>query len=141
MPRRWPTARRAAGRADCARVHAHALAHILTRATAPHTILPQDNAPIMFKVKRTIKFEKIFAAFAAKRGTTADAYKFMCVRARRAQPVHTLATRACPHATRAPARSRRRKDGEQVKKDDTPDGINMEEGDQLDALVQQTGGA
>ncbi len=54
--------------------------------------------------------EKIFAAFAAKKGAQIDAYKFM-------------------------------KDGEQVKKDDTPDGIGLEDGDQLDAILNQQGGA
>ena len=54
--------------------------------------------------------EKIFAAFAAKKGAQVDAYKFM-------------------------------KDGEQVKKDDTPDGIGLEDGDQLDAILNQQGGS
>lgn len=59
---------------------------------------------------RARRSEKIFAAFAAKKGAQIDAYKFM-------------------------------KDGEQVKKDDTPDGIGLEDGDQLDAILNQQGGA
>lgn len=54
--------------------------------------------------------EKIFAAFAAKKGAQLNAYKFM-------------------------------KDGEQVKNDDTPDGIGLEDGDQLDAILNQQGGS
>ena len=64
----------------------------------------------MFKVKRSIKFEKIFAAFAAKKGTAADGYKFT-------------------------------REGEQVMKDDTPESLGLEEGEQIDAMVQQTGGS
>ena len=32
-------------------------------------------------------------------------------------------------------------DGERVKDDDTPDGLEMENGDEIDVMVEQTGGA
>jgi small ubiquitin-related modifier len=64
----------------------------------------------MFKVKKTIKFEKIFNAFAGKKSTSAESYKFT-------------------------------RDGDVVKPTDTPESIGLEEGDQIDAMVHQTGGA
>ena len=64
----------------------------------------------MFKVKRSIKFEKIFAAYATKKGTAPEGYKFS-------------------------------RDGEPVMKDDTPESLGLEENDQIDAMVQQTGGS
>ena len=90
------------GRHDSGRVLRHFYPHSLP--------ILQDNNPIMFKVKRTIKFEKIFAAFATKKGTSPEAYKFS-------------------------------HDGDQVMKDDTPESLGLDEGDQIDAMVQQTGGS
>lgn len=83
------------------------------RATPPRrTIQIKENefAPITFKVKKGIKFDKIFNAFYTKKGAAPGTYAFTY-------------------------------DGTAVEKDDSPASIGMQEGDQIDALVKQTGGA
>ncbi len=61
-------------------------------------------------MKKTIKFEKIFAAFIGKKGAAPGSYKFQY-------------------------------DGAVVADADTPESLGLEDNDQIDAMVQQTGGA
>ncbi len=46
------------------------------QATINISIKEGDNAPIVFKVKRSIKFEKIFSAFENKKGAAPGTNKF-----------------------------------------------------------------
>lgn len=75
------------------------------------TIKVKDAAgdEMSFKVKKSTKLEKIFDAYAGRKGISAASLKFML-------------------------------DGERLKGDQTPKMLELEDNDQIDAVLEQTGG-
>lgn len=73
------------------------------------TVKGQDGTEVVFKVKPTTLFEKVFAAYCDKKAVSRESVIFLC-------------------------------DGERVKADQTPEGIGMEDGDMIDAMIHQVGG-
>ena len=91
-------------------------------------------------MKRGIKFEKIFDAFHNKVGAAADTYRFSEQSlsrppARRPLPsVYSLAHRPPPALNPRPHPVR---EGTRIEKTDTPEDLDMEDDEQIDAIAQQ----
>lgn len=62
-----------------------------------------------FKVKKTTKMQKVFDAYASRKGVAKNAMRFLV-------------------------------DGERIEEDATPESLDLEDQDQIDCLLEQTGG-
>ena len=69
----------------------------------------QNGTEVQFRVKKTTKMEKIFVAYANRKGISIDQIRFQL-------------------------------DGERVNPNQTPKMLELEDGDQIDCVVEQTGG-
>eukprot|EP00245_Coleochaete_scutata_P015544 TRINITY_DN696_c0_g1_i1.p1 TRINITY_DN696_c0_g1~~TRINITY_DN696_c0_g1_i1.p1 ORF type:complete len:114 (-),score=23.85 TRINITY_DN696_c0_g1_i1:505-846(-) len=73
------------------------------------TVRAQDGTDLVFKVKPTTKFKKLFQAYCAKKGLDEASLRFLF-------------------------------EGTRIGEERTPEDLNMEEGDMIDAMVEQIGG-
>jgi len=69
----------------------------------------QTGTEVQFRVKKGTKMEKIFSAYATRKGISKDQIRFQL-------------------------------DGERVGPEQTPKMLELEDGDQIDCVVEQTGG-
>lgn len=68
-----------------------------------------EGVEILFKIKKTTRFEKVMAAYTQKVGGTPGSYKFLF-------------------------------DGERINEDNTPESLEMNDMDVVDAMIAQVGG-
>jgi len=69
----------------------------------------QNGEEVLFKIKKTTKMEKVFNAYASKKGVAANSLRFLL-------------------------------DGDRIRGDQTPNDLDLEDGDQVDAVLEQLGG-
>ena len=69
----------------------------------------QNGLELQFRVKKTIKMERVFTNFANRLGVAVENLRFQL-------------------------------DGERVNPQDTPKTLELEDGDQIDCVIEQTGG-
>jgi small ubiquitin-related modifier len=70
----------------------------------------QDNNEVFFKVKRSTQLEKLMTAYASQQGQARDSLRF-----------HNC-------------------DGQRIQPNDTPDSLEMEDGERIDVFQEQQGG-
>jgi len=115
----------------------------------PTRPIPQDNAECTFKVKKETPFSKIMNKWAETHGQDVASIRFMfdgnvSDPARPPAPLGPEPVRAPRPPDAPPPRDsppRCPAAPQPIRPDDTPESLEMEEGDQVDAVLFQVGGA
>lgn len=83
----------------------------------------------MFKIKKSTRLKKVFAAYAARKGVEASASESFC-----------SSITCVSFCFLNPSEVRFMLDGENIEPDSTPGDLDLEDNDQIDCFLAQVGG-